>query len=89
MDLRIAEGLKTEWAELQTRRHFFGRAGKMLGWAALASLGGERMLSGVARAANVVPSAESVRLPHFAPTAKRAIYLFMSGGPPQMDLLDY
>ncbi len=28
-------------------------------------------------------------LPHFAPKAKRAIYLFMSGGPPQMDLLDY
>ena len=26
---------------------------------------------------------------HFAPKAKRAIYLFMSGGPPQMDLLDY
>ena len=23
---------------------------------------------------------------HFAPKAKRAIYLFMSGGPPQMDL---
>ncbi len=30
-----------------------------------------------------------LRLPHFAPKAKRAIYLFMSGGPPQMDLLDY
>ena len=30
-----------------------------------------------------------MRLPHFAPKAKRAIYLFMSGGPPQMDLLDY
>src|SRR5262249_8235502 len=28
-------------------------------------------------------------LPHFAPKAKRAIYLFMSGGPPQMDLFDY
>ena len=27
--------------------------------------------------------------PHFAPKAKRAIYLFMSGGPPQIDLLDY
>ena len=31
----------------------------------------------------------SLKLPHFAPKAKRAIYLFMSGGPPQMDLLDY
>jgi len=27
--------------------------------------------------------------PHFAPKAKRAIYLFMSGAPPQIDLFDY
>ena len=33
MDLPIAEGLKTEWAELETRRHFLGKAGKVLGWA--------------------------------------------------------
>ena len=30
-----------------------------------------------------------LKLPHFAPKAKRAIYLFMSGGPSQVDLLDY
>ena len=52
MDLPIAEGMKTEWAELQTRRHFLGRAGKVLGWAALASLGGDRMFTGDARAAD-------------------------------------
>ena len=28
-------------------------------------------------------------LPHFAPKAKRVIYLFQSGGPAQMDLFDY
>src|SRR5262249_57959283 len=28
-------------------------------------------------------------LPHFTPKAKRAIYLFMNGGPAQMDLWDY
>ena len=28
-------------------------------------------------------------LPHFAPRAKRAIYLFMAGGPSQMDMFDY
>src|SRR5947209_2670924 len=27
--------------------------------------------------------------PHFAPKAKRVIYLHMSGGPPHLDLLDY
>ena len=28
-------------------------------------------------------------LPHFAPKAKRAIYLFVNGGPSQMDMWDY
>ena len=28
-------------------------------------------------------------MPHFAPKAKRVIYLFQSGGPSQMDLFDY
>ena len=28
-------------------------------------------------------------LPHHPPTAKRFIYLFMNGGPSQMDLYDY
>ena len=28
-------------------------------------------------------------LPHFAPTAKRVIYLFQSGGPSQIELFDY
>jgi hypothetical protein len=96
MDLPIAEGMKTEWAELETRRHFLGKAGKVLGWAALASLGGDRLWNGLAHAApvsaaaaNEIPTRESLRLPNVAPKAKRAIYLFMSGGPPQMDLLDY
>src|SRR3954449_8635013 len=28
-------------------------------------------------------------LPHFAPKAKRVIYLFQSGGPSQIELFDY
>ena len=28
-------------------------------------------------------------LPHFAPKAKRVIYLFQSGGPSQLELFDY
>src|SRR6267154_5967959 len=28
-------------------------------------------------------------IPHFAPTAKRVIYLFQSGAPSQMELFDY
>src|SRR5205085_2537712 len=50
-----------------------------LGTAALASLTPAR-----AAADGGLPG-----LPHFAPKAKRAIYLFMNEGPSQMDLWDY
>jgi hypothetical protein len=33
--------------------------------------------------------ADGKSIPHFAPKAKRAIYLHMVGAPPQMDLFDY
>ena len=89
--LPIPRGLGNEWSALETRRRFLGRSGKVLGWAALASLLGESALRG--RGADAKNPALATRnnlgLPHFAPSAKRAIYLFMSGGPPQMDLLDY
>ena len=52
----------------------------------MASLLGANGLTEGVPAAN---AAEPLKLPYFAPKAKRAIYLFMSGGPPQMDLLDY
>src|SRR6266700_2118949 len=93
-DLPIPAGIKNEWAALETRRRFLGRSGKVLGWAALASLFGEAALrgdtsGGDARIQNRKSASEELKLPHFAPKAKRAIYLFMSGGPPQIDLLDY
>src|SRR5258706_9652778 len=71
-----------------TRRHFFSRCGLGLGTAALAALlkedglaaapseGGERQLG--------LPD-----LPHFAPKARRVIYLFQSGGPSQLELFDH
>src|SRR5262245_60586509 len=34
-------------------------------------------------------AADVATLPHFAPRAKRVIYLFQSGAPSQMDLFDY
>jgi hypothetical protein len=67
-----------------TRRHFFGRAGLGLGAAALATLLPQRL-----RGAATNPPSGLPDLPHFAPTAKRAIYLFMNGGPSQQDLFDY
>ena len=56
----------------------------------MASLFGDKSLTGIAHAADATAPAPGFgRLPHFAPRAKRAIYLFMSGGPSQVDLLDY
>src|ERR671934_2636515 len=71
--------------QAMTRRHFFGRGALGLGAAALASL-----LPPQARAAEASAATGGLPgLPHFAPRAKRAIYLFMNGGPSQMDLFDY
>ena len=68
-----------------TRRHFFGQSAGGLGAAALSSLLGRE--PAFARDQPVYGGLPS--LPHFAPRAKRAIYLFMAGAPSQIDLLDY
>ncbi len=65
---------------LLTRRYFFGKSCAGLGVAALSGLLGEELRADEA----ALPG-----LPHFAPTAKRVIYLFQSGAPSQMDLFDY
>ncbi len=73
-----------EWNTYQTRRQLFARGKNVLGGAALTSLLGDAML-GSASANNAL----GVTGPHFAPKAKRVIYLHMVGGPSQMDLFDY
>src|SRR5262245_28081049 len=67
------------------RRHFFGRSALGLGTAALASLLGQEL---AAEPNAPAAGAELAGLPHFAPKAKRVIYLFQSGAPSQMDLFD-
>jgi hypothetical protein len=74
-----------EHIQTMTRRHFFGRTAVGLGTAALASL----PLTGAQAAQQISATGGLPDLPHFAPRAKRAIYLFMNEGPSQMDLLDY
>lgn len=67
-----------------TRRQFLGRTARGLGTIALASLLNPQLLAaGKPR----IGGLEGV--PHFAPKAKRVIYLFQSGAPSQMDLFDY
>lgn len=76
---------------LLTRRHFLQSAGLGLGGIALAEMLGDGRAFAAATAAEPPAGGEPMlaRLPHFAPKAKRVIYLFMSGGPSQLDLFDY
>jgi uncharacterized protein (DUF1501 family) len=69
-------------AREETRRRFFARGAQGIGALALASL-----LGGKARAAPAVGGLAGY--PHFAPKAKRCIYLHLVGAPPQMETYDY
>ena len=67
-----------------TRRRFLELSGSGSGAAALATLYNEDLLGQVPNAVGGLPG-----LPHFAPKAKRIIYLFQSGAPSQHELWDY
>jgi len=60
------------------RREFFGQAGLGIGSVALASL----LANEQSQAADVVPQS------HFAPKAKAVIFMFMAGGPSQLELFE-
>ena len=62
-----------------TRRHFFGKSALGVGTAAMAGLLNHDLLG-----KPVAPDGL-----HHKATAKRVIYLFMSGGPSHLDLWDY
>ena len=70
-----------------TRRHFFGRSARGIGSMALASLLNKQLFG--ADAKPLPAPAGALGQLHFAPRAKRIIYLFMSGAPSQLDLYDY
>src|SRR5262245_60744244 len=86
----IPPGATSEFFRQQTRRQFFGRMATGLGSAALTTLLGSSLASSLAHASSKGLLTPGVaRLPHLAPKAKRAIYLFMGGGPSQVDMFDY
>ncbi len=84
---------RREYELMITRRQLFDRGRNAVGAAALASLLGSRAFATPAAAtashATVSMTGGRTDLPHFAPKAKRAIYLFQSGGPSHVDLFDY
>jgi hypothetical protein len=70
-----------DYITLETRRQFFQKSAAGLGGAALASL--------LVTEKGIAANASFGKMPyHHAPKAKRAIYLFMSGAPSQIDLWD-
>ena len=72
--------------QMETRRHFFARCGVGLGRVALASLLSDgAVLAGSTKPANPLAAKPG----HFPAKAKRVIYLFMAGGPSQLELFDY
>ena len=75
----------------QSRRHFFKSTGLAVGRIALAGLIAPDLARRARAQGSKGPLAHPALpgLPHFASKAKRLIYLFMNGGPSQMDLLDY
>lgn len=72
------------------RREFLTKTSLGLGAAALSSLlGGNSLMAANTSTPFSATGGGLPGLPHFAPKAKRVVYLFMSGGPSQMDLFDY
>src|SRR3954447_8837180 len=69
------------YTRVTSRRDLLAKAGYGLGAAALSTLLG--------KAASAAEPAAARPFPHFAPRAKRVIFLFQAGGPSHLDLLDY
>jgi len=67
-----------------TRRHFLGKLSVGLGSVALGSLLTRDLFRG-----DDPMDALAAGIPHFAPKAKRVIYLFQNGAPSQLETYDY
>ncbi len=67
------------------RRHFLGKLSLGLGSMALGSLLVPDLFKGKGSSEMEMP----LGLPHFAPKAKRVIYLFQNGAPSQLETFDY
>lgn len=83
------------YLQTMTRRSLLGRSARGLGTLALASLLNPDLLAAGKKASvaggtpNPLASFGTINPLHFAPKAKRVIYLFQSGAPSQLDLYDY
>src|SRR4051812_40973026 len=72
-------------ASIYTRRELLSQAGGGMGMLALASLMTQQGLAATSQPLNPL----AARPAHFAAKAKNVIWLFMNGGPSQVDTWDY
>jgi len=82
----VPSGSTSERLLAATRRHFFGQCTMGVGSMALASLMADR---GVAAPAAESSKAMQPKPPHFSPKAKNVIFLFMAGGPSQLETFEH
>lgn len=75
---------QSESLQYKTRRHFFKQCSMGLGGVALSE-----MLASDAMGLEAPNNPLLAKLPHFAPKAKRVIYLHLTGSPPHLDLWDH
>src|SRR4029079_7437836 len=71
-----------------TRRDLIRRSGGGFGALALAALRAHESVLAIETPDAVPPDPLAVRRPHFSAPAKRVIFLFMPGGPSQVDTFD-
>ena len=86
--LDYADLVHQEYEQMQrvSRRQFLGQVSMGIGAAALGSMmGADKTLA----AANNNPLKGAIGAPHFAPKAKRVIFLTMAGGPSHLETFDY
>ncbi len=75
-----------------SRRELLRASSTGFGGMALAAMLGEEQLRAAAASSSIGPAGAgplAVKQPHFAAKAKRVIFLFMHGGPSQVDTFDY
>src|SRR4051812_390600 len=85
MAMNLNREIQNEYRKYITRRWFFRECGVGLGSIALGSLLGATKALGAPAGSNLL----APKKPHFAPKAKRVIYLFMAGAPSHLELFDY
>ncbi len=85
--MNYSSELRNEYARLINRRWFLKQCGVGLGSIALASLLNTETAHAATKA--VIRNPLAPKSPPVKPKAKRVVYIFMAGGPSQLDLFDY